>query len=76
MFTVEATRACDLVREAVSRDRWPEARDLIDATLSGPPPPLAALPLAACAAVGGHVEAALPGAADDAFPWLSSGSAE
>jgi geranylgeranyl diphosphate synthase type I len=67
MFTAEATRACELVREAVPRDRWPEARDIVDATLTGPPPPLAALPLAACVAAGGHAETAIPGAA----AWLA-----
>lgn len=42
-------------------------RDIVDASLTGPPPPLAALPLAACVAAGGDVEAAIPGAA----AWLA-----
>jgi geranylgeranyl diphosphate synthase type I len=62
-FTAEAARACALVREAVPRDRWPVARDVVDTALAGPPPPLAALPLAACVAAGGRAEAAIPAAA-------------
>jgi geranylgeranyl diphosphate synthase, type I len=66
-FTVEAARACELVRQMVPREQWPEARDLVEAALRGPPPPLAALPLAACVAAGGAAETAIPGAA----AWLA-----
>lgn len=62
-FTAEACRACALVREAVSREDWPVARDVVDTALAGPPPPLAALPLATCVAAGGRAEAAIPAAA-------------
>jgi geranylgeranyl diphosphate synthase type I len=63
LFTTEAVRACALVREAVPRERWPIARDVVETALAGPPPPLAALPLAACVAAGGRAEAAIPAAA-------------
>jgi geranylgeranyl pyrophosphate synthase len=63
----EAARACELVREALPRERFAVARDVVDAALAGPPPPLATLPLAACVAAGGYVEAAIPGAA----AWLA-----
>lgn len=65
-FAAEATRACELLRDAAPR-AWPELRDVVHAALAGPPPPLAALPIATCAAAGGRPDDAVPGAAS----WLA-----
>jgi geranylgeranyl pyrophosphate synthase len=65
-FAAEAAVACGVLRDAAT-PAWPELRDVVEAALAGPPPPLAALPLATCVAAGGRAEHAIPGAA----AWLA-----